>query len=79
MSSGSGGLSFLQNKFCQSSQIYLSPEKTDYFKAYKLLGDIMTRTIFPNCQIAFLGKTVIYHSKIEAWQRRHSCNTLDCQ
>ena len=23
------GLSFLQNKFCQSSQIYLSPEKTE--------------------------------------------------
>ena len=46
------------------------------FQAYKLLSDKMTKTILPNCQIAFLGITVIYHSKIEAWERRHSCNTL---
>ena len=46
------------------------------FQAYKLLSDKMTKTILPNCQIAFLSLTVIYHSKNEAWERRHSCNTL---
>ena len=42
------------------------------------MSDKMTKTILPNCQIAFLGITVTYHSKIEAWERRHSCNSL-CQ
>ena len=38
-----------------------------------MLSDKMTKTI---CHIASLGKTVINHSKIEAWERRHSSNTL---
>ena len=63
------GLNFLKTKFCQSSQIYLSPEKTE--KTVYFLS--LTKTILPKCQIAFLGITVIYHSKIEAWGRRHSC------
>jgi hypothetical protein len=46
------------------------------FQACKLFSDKMTKTILPNCQIAFLGITVIYHSKIEAWERKHSYNTL---
>ena len=40
------------------------------------LSDKMTKTILPHCQIAFLGVTVIYHSKIEAWERRQYCITL---
>ena len=31
------------------------------------------KTLLPSCQIAFLGVSVIYHSKIEAWGRRHFC------
>ena len=46
------------------------------FQACKLLSDKMTKTILPNYQIAFLGITVIYHSKIECWERRQSCNSL---
>ena len=61
------GLNFLQNKCSQSSQIYLSPEKLRKvitFQAYKLLSDKMTKTILPNCQIAFLSIPVIYHSNL---------------
>ena len=39
------------------------------FQAWKLLSDKLTKK-------AFLVITVIYHSKIEAWERRHSCNSL---
>ena len=46
------------------------------FQACKLFSVKMTKTILLNCQVAFLGVTVIYHSKIEAWERRQSCNTL---
>ena len=40
------------------------------------MSDKLIKTILPKCQIAFLGITAIYHSKIEAWERRHSCNSL---
>ena len=35
------------------------------FQACKLLNDKMTKTIISNCQIAFLGITVIHNSKLK--------------
>ena len=46
------------------------------FQACKFLSDKMTKTILSNCQIAFLGIIVIYYWNIEAWERRHSSNSL---
>ena len=48
------------------------------FHYYVLFDEIqltfrVTKTILPKCQIAFSGIIIIYHSKIEAWERRHSC------
>ena len=40
------------------------------------MSDKLTKTILPKCQIGFLGISVIYHSKMEAWEGRHSCSSL---
>ena len=55
---------------------YISPEKNEktvYFSSLQICT--MSKTIFPNGQITFSGITIIFHSKIEAWERRHSCNS----
>jgi hypothetical protein len=73
----------LQNESSQPSQIYLSPEKLRKlftFQACKYLNDKIDQNInfakLPSAKLVFFGVTVIYHSKMEACERRHSYNTL---
>ena len=41
------GLNFLQNKFCQSSHIYLSPEKTEETVYFSSLQKYYKSVVFP--------------------------------